>query len=259
MPYAARFAPPKQLGEAPHDTRGSMRIARATAILVALVALAGCASTKVTERQTEMQPGERLARPHHIVVNDFTATPDEVPSDSAIAAQVAAQPPPSAKEIEVGRKLGAEVAKDLVEEIQKMGLPAVRAAAQPTPDVGDIVIRGYFVTVDTGSAVERIALGFGAGAASLSTVVEGYLMTAQGLQRLGEGEVAAGDSKGPGLVVPIAVTIATANPIGLAVGGAVKAAGELSGADTIEGSGRRTAELIGKELKIKFQQQGWIE
>ena len=236
-----------------------MRLGQTTLMLVIFVALAGCASTKVTQRQSEMQPGEMLARPHHIVVHDFTATPDEVPSDSAIAAQVAAQKtPPTEKELEVGRKLGAEVAKDLVEEIQKMGLPAVRAAAQPTPDVGDIVIRGYFVTVDTGSAVERIALGFGAGAASLSTVVEGYLMTSHGLTRLGEGEVHAGDSKGPGLVVPIAVTVVTANPIGLVVGGAVKAAGEISGSSTIEGSGKRTAELIAKELKIKFQQQGWI-
>jgi hypothetical protein len=237
-----------------------MRFHRHAAILVSLAALAGCASTKVTERQSEMQPNERLARPAHIVVNDFTATPDEVPSDSAIAAQVAAQTtPPTQKEIELGRKLGAEVAKDLVDEIQKMGLPAVRAAALPTPARGDLVFRGYFVHVDPGSAVERIALGFGAGAASLSTVVEGYLMTAQGLQRLGEGEVHSGDSKGPGLIVPIAVTVVTANPIGLAVGGAVKAAGELSGASTIEGSGKRTAELIAKELKIKFQQQGWIE
>jgi len=236
-----------------------VRLGQTTLMLVIFVALAGCASTKVTQRQSEMQPGEMLARPHHIVVHDFTATPDEVPSDSAIAAQVAAQKtPPTEKELEVGRKLGAEVAKDLVEEIQKMGLPAVRAAAQPPPDVGDIVIRGYFVTVDTGSAVERIALGFGAGAASLSTVVEGYLMTSHGLTRLGEGEVHAGDSKGPGLVVPIAVTVVTANPIGLVVGGAVKAAGEISGSSTIEGSGKRTAELIAKELKIKFQQQGWI-
>jgi hypothetical protein len=71
--------------------------------------------------------------------------------------------------------------------------------------------------------------------------------------------VKSGASKGPGLIVPLAVTIATANPIGLVVGGAVKAAGEVSGSSTIEGSGKRTAELIAKELKLKFQQQGWIE
>lgn len=236
-----------------------MRSSRVVLLAFAMVALA-CTSTKVTERETEMQPGEKLARPQHIVVYDFSASPQDVQPDSSIAAQIASQPPPSEKELEVGRKLGESVARNLVAEIQKMGLPAVRAAEVPNPAVGDIVIRGYFVTVDTGSAVERVALGFGAGDASLSTVVEGYLMTDTGLRRLGEGEVKDGGAgKGPGMIVPLAVTIATANPIGLAVGGAVKAAGELSGHDTIEGSGKRTAELIAKELKIRFQQQGWIE
>ncbi|HVN37094.1 MAG TPA: DUF4410 domain-containing protein, partial [Myxococcota bacterium] len=159
-----------------------MRPQRLAAIFVSLVVLAGCASTKVTQRQSEMQPGERLARPQHIVVNDFTATPDEVPADSAIAEQVASQPPPSEKELELGRKLGAEVAKDLVEDIQDMGLPAVRAAELPQGEVGDIVIRGTFLSVDEGSALKRIVVGFGSGGAELRTLVEGYVMTDRGLR-----------------------------------------------------------------------------
>lgn len=236
-----------------------MRSSRLAGLVLAAAALA-CASTKMESRQSEMQPGEKLARPQHIIVYDFSASPQDVQPDSAIAAQVASQPPPTEKELEVGRKLGESVARNLVGEIQKMGLPALRAADEPTPDANDIVFRGYFVTVDTGSAVERVALGFGAGAAELTTVVEGYQQTAMGLRRLGEGEVkSGGGAKGPGMIVPLAVTLVTANPIGLAVGGAVKAATELSGEDTIEGSGRRTAELIAKELKIRFQEQGWIE
>lgn len=237
-----------------------MRPQRLAAIFVSLVVLAGCASTKVTQRQSEMQPGEMLARPHHIVVHDFTATPDEVPSDSAIAAQVAAQKtPPTEKELEVGRKLGAEVAKDLVEEIQDMGLPAVRAAELPQGAVGDLVIRGTFVSVDEGSAVKRIVVGFGSGGAELKTLVEGYVMTDRGLRKLGSGQIDSGGNKMPGVVLPLAVFVATANPVGLVVGGAVKATGELTGSSTIEGSGRRTAELIAKELKVKFEEQGWID
>ena len=49
------------------------------------------------------------------------------------------------EQIATGRKLGAEVARDLVTEIQNMGLPAVLAAGQPPPNVGDLVIMGYFV------------------------------------------------------------------------------------------------------------------
>lgn len=237
-----------------------MRIRSLAVGLVAFAFAAACASTNVTQRQSEMQPGEKLARPQHIVVYDFSASPQDVQPDSAIAAQVASQPPPTAKEMEVGNKLGESVARNLVGEIQKMGLPAVRAADMPSPAVGDLVIRGYFVTIDTGSTVERVAIGFGAGSADLTTVVEGYLVTETGLRRLGEGEIKAGGAgKGPGMIIPLAVTVATANPIGLAVSGAVKAEGELSGRTTIEGSGKRTAELIAKELKLKFVQQGWIE
>ena len=238
-----------------------MKFARASAVLFFAVAALACASTNVTQRQSDMQPGEKLARPEHIIVHDFSATPEDVPADSSISPDVMAQTkPPSEKELEVGHELGESVARNLVDEIQEMGLPAARTADQPTPDVNDIVIRGYFVTVDTGSTVERVALGFGAGSAELTTVVEGYQMTEMGLRKLGQGEIkSGGGAKGPGMIVPLAVTVVTANPIGLAVGGAVKAAGELSGETTIEGSGRRTAELIAKELKIRFQEQGWIE
>ena len=45
-----------------------------------------------------------------------------------------------------------------------MGLPAVRAVSAPGPRVGDGLVVGYFALVDPGSATERVALGFGAGA-----------------------------------------------------------------------------------------------
>ncbi len=140
-----------------------------------------------------------------------------------------------------------------------MGLPAVLAAGQPGPDVGDIVIIGYFESIDEGSAVKRIAIGFGSGGAKLRTQVEGYLMTDQGLRKLGSGEIdSGGGGKTPGVIVPLAVTIATANPIGLIVGSAVKVSGEVSGRNTIKGSAKRTAKKIGDELRVAFQKQGWI-
>ena len=83
----------------------------------------------------------------------------------------------------------------------------------------DIVLRGYFVSVDEGSAGERLLIGFGAGAAELRTAVEAYQMTDQGLRQFGRGEIRSGGGKMPGVVVPLAVVAATANPIGLIVGG----------------------------------------
>jgi Domain of unknown function (DUF4410) len=85
-----------------------------------------------------------------------------------------------------------------VAELQSMGLSAVRAEGQPGPRVGDGLVVGYFVSVDPGSATERVVLGFGAGGSELKTVVKGYLMTAEGLRALGSGEVEAGSGKMPG-------------------------------------------------------------
>jgi Domain of unknown function (DUF4410) len=139
-----------------------------------------------------------------------------------------------------------------------MGLPAVQAAGQPAPRVGDIVLMGYFESVDTGSAEKRIVLGFGSGAAELQTAVEGYLMTDQGLRRLGSGEVESGGGKTPGVAVPLVVAASSGNPIGLIVGGAVKVGGEVTGKSTIEGAAKRTAKEIADQLRVAFQKQGWI-
>ena len=53
--------------------------------LFALLVVAGCASTEVTDRQRLVT--EKLPRPGHIWVYDFAATPAEVPADSALAGQ----------------------------------------------------------------------------------------------------------------------------------------------------------------------------
>jgi len=225
--------------------------------LLAFVVVVGCASTKVTKRDIYM--GEKLARPDRIIVHPFAASPADIPAGSAVGDHFAAHSAPqTADQLETGRKLGVEVAKALVTQIQQMGLPAVLATGQPAPRVGDIVFMGYFVSIDEGSAVKRVALGFGSGAAQLGTEVEGYLMTKQGLHRLGGGEVEAGTGKAPGTAVPLAVAIVSGNPIGLVISGAAKAEGELSGRTTIEGNAKRTAKEIGDQLKIAFQKQGWI-
>jgi hypothetical protein len=54
---------------------------------------------------------------------------------------------------------------------------------------------GYFEAVDTGSAANRVVLGFGSGAADLRTAVEGDLMTEQGLRRLGSGTLESRGAK----------------------------------------------------------------
>jgi len=229
---------------------------RAAVWLFALAVLTGCASTEVTERQRYQ--GEKLARPDRIIVHDFTANPTDVPPVSPFATRLAGAVPPTPEQRELGRKLGAQIAEDLVTDLRSMGLPAVRAERQAAPQINDIVLRGYFVSVEEGSAGKRVLVGFGSGAAEMRVAVEGYQATAAGLRLLGSGEVSSEGGGMPGVAVPLAVLAATANPIGLVVGGTAKLHGEGSGSDTIEGAAQRTADEIAAQLRTAAEEQGWI-
>jgi hypothetical protein len=226
-------------------------------ICLALVLIAGCASTQVTQ-QTPLA-NETIQRPNQIWVYNFVASPDEIPADSSIRGQVGTpSSPPTGEQIEAGRQLGELIAADLVADIQAMGLSAVQAGPGSSPQVGDGVIRGYLVSVEGGGAVKRFVIGFGYGTSEMDTVVEGYLMTAQGPRSLGSGTVSSSGAKTPGVVVPAAMTIATGNPIGLIVAGGTKMYAEASGRNTLEGRARATADEIAEQLRIRFQERGWI-
>jgi len=226
-------------------------------ILVALLALAGCAKTKLSDRQE--YTGGKLPRPENILVYDFAATATDLSDDSALAGRISEHDTPqTAEQIETGRKVGAEIAAHLVAEIRAMGMPAERASAASKAQVNDLVLRGYLLSVKKGDALERVAIGLGAGASELRATVEAFQMTPTGLRKLGGGELDAGGGKAPGAAVGAAVLIATHNPLGLIVSTGVKAYGEESGKSTIEGRADQAAKEIADQLKKKFEEQGWI-
>ena len=228
--------------------------------MLALVMAVGCASTNVTERHSQMGVGEKIAKPDRIYVYPFATSHADLPSWSSSADRFD-QPskPPTPEELEEGRKLGVLMAKELVTKIQEMGLVALEGSQQSLPQPNDLMIIGYLGAVEEGSTLKRLTLGFGSGAAELTTAVEGYQMTNKGPRLLGSGKLDSASGKTPGLVVPLAVLAATANPIGLVVMGGVKVAGEVSGRSKVEGSAKRTADEIAKQLEIKFKEQGWIK
>ena len=144
-------------------------------------------------------------------------------------------------------------------KIEEMGLLALEGSQESLPKPNDLMIIGFLGAVEEGSTAKRLTLGFGSGSAELTTAVEGYQMTNKGPRLLGSGKLDSAGGKTPGLIVPLAVLAATANPIGLIVVGGMKVAGEMSGRSKVEGSAKRTAETIAEQLQIKFKEQGWIQ
>jgi hypothetical protein len=230
---------------------------RLVSYLLVLIIASGCASTKITDRQE--YEGRKLPRPDHIWVYDFAATSTDLPADSALTGHdLNHDTPQTPQQIATGRKLGAEIAAALVAEIRAMGMPAERASDATTAQVNDLLVRGYLISVNKGSEKKRIAIGLGDGSSELKTAVEGFRMTSQGLRKLGSGDLDASGSKTPGAAVGVAALIATHNPVGLIVSTGMKVYGEESGSATIEGKAHQTAKEIADQLKIKFQEQGWI-
>jgi hypothetical protein len=103
-----------------------------------------------------------------------------------------------------------------------------------------------------------LTIGFGSGGSELSTVVEGYQVTAQGLRKIGSATLDAKGNKTPGAAVGGATWLATGSPVGLIVSGGMKLYGEASGSATVEGRAKQTAKEIAERMKLRFQEEGWI-
>ena len=225
--------------------------------LFALLLVAGCASTRLTDRD-QVVSGP-LPRPNTIWIYDFAATPDDVPAESALSGQHDEHSTPqTAEQIATGRKVGAEIASHLVEDIRAMGMSAERAGPETRPEINDIVIHGYLLSVIQGSEKKRVLVGFSAGDSELKVAAEGFEVTANGLRKLGSGTTDATGAKTPGTAVGVLALVATHNPAGLIISTGIKAYGEETGSSGIEGRAKQTAKEIADVLKKRFQQQGWI-
>lgn len=229
---------------------------KVVALLTALL-VAGCASTKITDR-TEINTGI-LPRPNHIWVYDFAASADEVPTGSVLSGQTDEHDAPQTpQEIATGRKVGAEIANELVAQITAMGLSAGIAGPATHPEIHDIVIRGYILSVVQGDKKERVAIGLGKGDSELKVATEGFEMTTNGLVKLGGGDSDATGNKTPGAGIGFLSMLATHNPLGLIISTGMKVHGEKTGEATISGRAKQTATEIAGVLKKRFQQEGWI-
>jgi len=242
--------------------KSTMRTQNKTILSIGLICfsmacLAGCASSESTVSRPYLGP--KIAKPANILVYDFSSDLNEIPASSPLKRQLAeVRAAQSSENIELSKQLGAQIAGDLAMKIRTMGLPGKRALRGTVAKPGDFVLKGYFLTLDEGSTAKRMALGFGSGAAELKVTVEGYQMTAQGLKFLGSGEGEAGSGKTPGGALSLGVAIATANPVGIVVSGAMKTAGEVSGRETIQGASARITKQIEGRLQTAFEKQGWI-
>ncbi len=233
-----------------------MRIKCAVIAVLVAVMSAGCASTKITNREKLVT--ESLPKPANIWVYDFAATPQDIPADSEFAGKFESAPQTD-EEIATGRKLGNLIAVDIVKRINAMGMSARHADASSKPQVNDLVLRGYLLSSEEGKTARRAIIGLGAGNTQLQVAAEGFQVTPSGLRKLGHGQSEATGSKTPGAGVGAATWAITGSPVGFIAATGMKLYGETSGKSQLEGRADQTSKEIAGILKKRFQEQGWIQ
>ena len=231
----------------------------ATAACAALL-LAGCASTDA--EVTKSRAGDtRLPYPSQILVYDFAISPSEVSPDSVAAGRLSSaedDPSESAEREYLERQVAAIVAEDVASELRELGLPATRWRGAPPAGTNIYAIEGQFLTIDEGSALKRMIIGFGAGGTEVRTLVQAYYISGGRKSLLGEAEVSAESSNKPGLAATL--------PVGAAVSGIATAASIQTGVGVIsemntdvQKGAEDTAEAIVELLKPRMEDQGWID
>ena len=231
----------------------------AAALCFALLLATGCASTEseVTKSRTE---ASRLPYPSRMLVYDFATSPSEVSPDSVAAGRLAGatgDPQDNAQRQQLEHQIAAIVAERVVADLQKLGLPATRWRG-PAPAAKDVyTIEGQFLTIDEGSALKRMIIGFGVGGTELRVLVQAYHLDVGKRDLLGEAEVSATSSKKPGLAATL--------PVGAAISGVATAAAVSTGVGLVtelntdvQQGAEDTAEAIVELLRPRMEAQGWL-
>jgi uncharacterized protein DUF4410 len=142
-----------------------------------------------------------------------------------------------------------------VKRIRALGLAAERAPGGKKAERGTMVIEGQFVSIDEGSRVKRLVLGFGAGGSVVKTVAQVYVGGPSGPVLAQTFETEAKSAPTPGLVVG-GPAVAAGRVVVAGAVAAVKVATEAR--KGVAADAERTAEELAKRLGEFFVAQGWI-
>lgn len=224
------------------------------------LALAACAPTHV--QTTQNYSGPALPRPDVVVVNDFAVTPDEVKLDRGLSARLGSAfsgTSTDAQQVEAGRKVAMAVSKALVQEIQKLGLPAVHAnSAAPATGSTTVLVTGQLLSVDEGNRTRRNLIGLGAGHSDVQADTQVYYSNGGAGRELVERFAAdAQSARKPGAAETMGFGAAADRAGEMAATSAGASLGSEALSADVDADGQRMAEEIAKKLAEFFAGQGW--
>ena len=208
----------------------------------------------------EVGASEQLPRPDRVLVYNFAVTPQEVQLDAVGSAITSTfdGTADSEQEVQVGHAVANALAKNLVSTINGMGLFAVRASGPVPPYGTDLLIVGQLVSIDEGSAAERMLIGLGAGRSQVGAQAQVY-------QRVAGQDIPVESMTGsakstlmPGAAETMGVGALTGH---LLVSTAITAGSQVANqtlSANVDSEAGRLGDKLADELQSLFVQQGWI-
>ena len=237
------------------NTRRSMTPIVGILILGLTAVGMGCASAGVTPISGTADH-TTLPRPGVVLVYDFAVGANDVVIDT-LGAEFQSEGRKLTKEEQFAHATADQLSVALVHALSKSGINARRASDGDAPPLHAMLLKGQFISIDEGSRIKRMVIGFGAGSSELRTRVQVYQATQSGLRRIVSAEAKATGSKMPGMAVPIGAGAAMGNLATSAViSGGMNVVDEARGA--MNPDAKRLAEKIAERAKAFYVRQGWL-
>ncbi len=160
----------------------------------------------------------------------------------------------TAEEVRVGRAVSEALAKRLVSELHKKGIPAYRATPKSPVGRDTLQVKGEFLQVDEGDQTVRTVVGFGLGGTEVRTRIWGI----QNGKVVAEAYTVAKSSLKPGMAVTLGAGAAADKlATSAAVGAGTTVASEVFFTN-VEADARRTAKKVAERIHEAYIQRGWL-
>jgi len=224
-------------------------------LIVILLLSAACAQTTV--RPITRTAERNLPRPARILLYDFATSEAKITEYQGIMRQQPAHQNPMERQRELGRIASDALTTNLALWLRQLGFTVERVPRNVSVEETDLVIDGRFVTVDEGSPLRRLLIGFGSGASTMATRVQ--VFAAGQRQKVLEFATNADSGTMPGAAATVPVTVSV--PIGVSVGlsaGGVVAAGVNGNSSDVVPMAAASADQAVRYLSEFFAKQGWI-
>ena len=234
------------------------RLAGAVLLAGSLFA-SGCASAATALQAAGPLP---QVRADLIYVSAFEISPDVVKLDSGMAQRLkmmASGGSSAQQQQQMALAAREKLADNIVAQLRKMGLPAVRVDGPVPAGRSAIVVEGRIDTVDAGSRRRRVLIGLGAGKSEVGATIAVSFLPANGApQSLVTFEAKADSGHMPGMAETAGVGAAAGQVAMSAAAGAGLHGASEAKRDTTSADAGKLASSIAKQIARAATQYGWV-